>query len=253
MLQVDNLMVLGGGLMGSGIAQCTAMNPKFKSVVLHDVKQDQLDKAKARIVKDLNRIKQKKADLNVDEIVSRVTFSTDAKPGSTQNLLIIEAVPELLDLKQQLFKDMYQKYGNEKSVIMVTNTSSLLCSDIGIHIPNKERYGGLHFFNPVPRMKLVEIVQCPETSQETVEALDQYVKDIDHVPVRCKDTPGFIVNRLLLPYMQVTHPFLFKTPLNPLYQWYFRLSHNYVLLLVSRELSKCWSEAMPRHGTSIQQ
>jgi len=201
MLQVENLMVLGSGLMGSGIAQSTAMNPKFKSVVVHDVKQDQLDKAKKRMTDNLTKMKAKKPDLNVDEIVSRVTFSTDAKPGSTSNLLIIEAVPEILKLKQDIFKDLYSKYGSEKSVILATNTSSLSCADIGINVTNKQRYAGLHFFNPVPLMKLVEIVRTDETSQETVDALINYVKDINKVHVLCKDTPGFIVNRLLLPYM----------------------------------------------------
>ena len=95
-----------------------------------------------------------------------------------------------------------QKYGQNDKVILATNTSSLPCRDIGIHIPSKERYAGLHFFNPVAVMKLVEIIRVDNgTNDATYNALVQYVKDIGKVGVKCKDTPGFIVNRLLIPYL----------------------------------------------------
>lgn len=84
---------------------------------------------------------------------------------------------------------------------MATNTSSLPCEEIGLHIKNKANFGGLHFFNPVPMMKLVEVVRVSQTSQATFDQLTEFVKNLKKVPVSCKDTPGFIVNRLLLPYM----------------------------------------------------
>jgi 3-hydroxyacyl-CoA dehydrogenase len=97
--------------------------------------------------------------------------------------------------------DCSAQFGGEKGVILATNTSSLPCRDIGIHVQNQANYGGLHFFNPVPMMKLVEVVRSSGTSDETFNRLLGFVQQLGKTPVRCKDTPGFIVNRLLLPYM----------------------------------------------------
>lgn len=117
-------------------------------------------------------------------------------------MLVIEAVPEKLELKQKIFKDLYSRHGKNSKVILATNTSSLPCRDIGVHVTNKTNFAGLHFFNPVAVMKLVEIVRVDDGTNDSVyEALVQFVKDIGKVGVTCKDTPGFIVNRLLIPYM----------------------------------------------------
>ena len=98
-----------------------------------------------------------------------------------------------------LYSDAFK---DNDSVILATNTSSLPCRDIGKHVVNRKRFAGLHFFNPVVLMKLVEIVRVDaDTDDATYNALVQYVKDIGKVGVTCKDTPGFIVNRLLIPYM----------------------------------------------------
>ncbi|CAG2180968.1 unnamed protein product, partial [Oppiella nova] len=139
---------------------------------------------------------------DVNEVVSRITLSTERKPQSEDNLLIIEAIPELLEPKQRIFKELCESFKDNKSVIFVTNTSSLPCYEIGKYVDCKDRFGGLHFFNPVPLMKLVEIVKVQGTNEQTFELLQQFVKDADKVGVACKDTPGFIVNRLLVPYMQ---------------------------------------------------
>ena len=221
-LRVENLLVLGSGLMGSGIAQVSAASGKFKTVVLQDVSQAQLDKAKASIEGSLLRIKKKdrkccylrgyaqlslslllSASLDEKKILANITFSTEVKEKEVgSGLLVIEAVPEKLDLKQGIFQRLYEAYGSNERVILATNTSSLPCRDIGVHIKNKERFAGLHFFNPVAVMKLVEIVRVDDGTRDDVyEALVQYVKDIGKVGVTCKDTPGFIVNRLLIPYM----------------------------------------------------
>lgn len=202
-MKVENLLVIGSGLMGSGIAQASAQSgAKLNSIVLQDVSQPALDKAKAKMKSNLDRMKQKNAALNVDEVIGRISFSTSLEPKSTDNLLVIEAVPEILELKQKLFKDLENQFKGQSSVILATNTSSLCCKDIGVNMSNLERFAGLHFFNPVPMMKLVEVVKVGSgTSENTYNALMDFCKAIGKVPVTCKDTPGFIVNRLLLPYM----------------------------------------------------
>ena len=202
-INIEHLLILGSGLMGSGIAQVSAASGKFKSVVVYDIKQEQLNKAKDTIHASLTRVQKKDPSVNPDQVVSRITFSTEVKEAGIGNgLLVLEAVPELLDLKQNIFKNLYQTYGSNDKVILATNTSSLPCRDIGVHISKKDRFAGLHFFNPVAMMKLVEIIRVDDgTNDDTYNALVQYVKDIKKVGITCKDTPGFIVNRLLIPYM----------------------------------------------------
>ncbi|XP_054161389.1 probable 3-hydroxyacyl-CoA dehydrogenase B0272.3 [Oppia nitens] len=203
--RIENVLIIGSGLMGSGIAQSCATTERFNSITLQDVNNEQLAKAKDRITKSLNNLKEKKkVNINsIDEVVNRITLSTERKPVVDQNLLVIEAIPELLEPKQRIFKELCSQFKDNKSVIFVTNTSSLPCYEIGKYVDCKERFGGLHFFNPVPMMKLVEVIRVLDaTNDHTFEALIQFVKDMDKVGVTCKDTPGFIVNRLLVPYMQ---------------------------------------------------
>ncbi|XP_027200428.2 putative 3-hydroxyacyl-CoA dehydrogenase B0272.3 [Dermatophagoides pteronyssinus] len=203
--RIENVMIIGSGLMGSGVAQSCATSGRFNSITLQDVSQEQLDKARKRVHQSLSKLKEQKR-INIDDaeaVTNRITFNTQLKPVDDKNLLIIEAIPEIMDAKQKLFKDLCEQFKSNDSVIFVTNTSSLPCYEIGTHVTCKDRYGGLHFFNPVPLMKLVEIVRTENgTSDKTFEDLRQFVKDIDKVGVACKDTPGFIVNRLLVPYMQ---------------------------------------------------
>jgi len=201
-LKVDNLLIIGSGLMGSGIAQSSAMTGKFQSIVVQDVSRKQLDIARARLAESLLRVKKKNPQLDDQAVLNRITWSTKLEPASDKNLLVIEAVPEMLELKQKLFKDLNAAFKNNDSVILATNTSSLSCKDIGIHVENRKRFAGLHFFNPVVLMKLVEIIRVgADTDDATYNALVQYVKDIDKVGITCKDTAGFVVNRLLIPYM----------------------------------------------------
>ncbi|KAH9517996.1 hypothetical protein DERF_008601 [Dermatophagoides farinae] len=189
--RIENVMIIGSGLMGSGVAQSCATSGRFNSITLQDVSQEQLDKARKRIHQSLAKLKEQKR-INIDDaeaVTNRITFNTQIKPVDDKNLLIIEAIPELMEAKQKLFKDLCEQFKSNDS--------------IGKHVTCKERYGGLHFFNPVPLMKLVEIVRTENgTNDKTFEDLQQFVKDIEKVGVASKDTPGFIVNRLLVPYMQ---------------------------------------------------
>lgn len=177
--------------MGSGIAQSVAQSQhQFKSIVLQDVNQKSLDKAKESMLVSLGRMKKKNPEIDEQKIVSKITFTNKVEPANDQNLLIVEAVPELLELKQNLFKDLSNQFAKSDSVILATNTSSLPCHEIGVHVQKKTHFGGLHFFSPVPMMKLVEVVKSEQTSDATIESLTQFVKNINKVPVNCKDTPG---------------------------------------------------------------
>ncbi|KAF7496310.1 Putative 3-hydroxyacyl-CoA dehydrogenase [Sarcoptes scabiei] len=214
--RIENVLIIGSGLMGSGIAQSCASSGRFDSITLQDVSQTKLDDAKKESIKVTQTYENFKIfKINVkyllfvavqcdpNEAVNQISFVTEMKAKNDKNLLIIEAIPELLEQKQNLFKSLCTQYKGNDSVIYVTNTSSLPCHEIGVNVDCKDRFGGLHFFNPVPLMKLVEIVRTDNgTSEKTFKELEQFVKDIEKVGVACKDTPGFIVNRLLIPYMQ---------------------------------------------------
>lgn len=133
--------------MGSGIAQSAAQSPhQFKSIVLQDVNQKALDKAKENMLVSLGRMKKKQPEIDEQKIVSKIQFTSKIEPASDQNLLIVEAVPELLALKQKLFQDLSNQFGQSDSVILATNTSSLPCHEIGVHVQNKPNFAGLHFF-----------------------------------------------------------------------------------------------------------
>merc|ERR1712112_501454 len=127
-------------------------------------------------------------NLAVDTSVDKAIASAD---------LVVEAVVENMGLKQKLFKE-YDSKAPEKT-ILASNTSSLPISEIASATDRLDRFGGLHFFNPVPVMKLLEVVRIPETSDETFQAMSDWGKAMGKVTVSAKDTPGFIVNRLLVP------------------------------------------------------
>lgn len=202
--KIDNIFVLGAGLMGSGIAQVCATSSKFDSITLQDVSNEQLDVAKSRIVSSASKLLRKgRLNVNsVEEALAKITFTTTLKPAKNENLLIIEAIPEILHIKQDLFKSLSDTYVDREDVIMVTNTSGLSVAGIGAHIKKKEKFAGLHFFNPVPLMQLVEIIKLMNTSKDTHDTLVQFVRDINKVGVTAKDVPGFIVNRLMKTLLQ---------------------------------------------------
>ena len=200
--RIENVLIIGSGLMGSGVAQSCASSGKLNSITLQDVNQKQLDVARKGVEQSLTKLhSRKRIDIeSVEKTLNSINFSQEIKPVSDRNLLVIEAIPEMLADKQKLFERLCSQFKGNDSVIYVTNTSSLSCEEIGANVDCKERYGGLHFFNPVPLMKLVEIVKASQTSEQTVDALKEFAVDIKKVSVLCKDTPGFIVNRLLIPY-----------------------------------------------------
>ncbi|KAM3957520.1 hydroxyacyl-coenzyme A dehydrogenase, mitochondrial [Aphomia sociella] len=199
---IKTVTVVGGGLMGSGIAQVAAQ--AGQNVTLVDLKPELLEKAQKSIQNNLTRIGKKtfkddaaKIDNFVKESFSRIKTSTNVEDGVNSDL-IIEAIVEKLDVKQELFNKLDQLA--PEHTILATNTSSISVNAIGSGIKRKDRYGGLHFFNPVPVMRLLEVIKGDHISEATYQAMMEWGKSIGKTCITCKDTPGFVVNRLLGPY-----------------------------------------------------
>lgn len=182
--------------MGTGIAQVSAQSG-FETIV-YDVAQSYLDTSKAKIEKVLEMllIKEKITTAQKTDTLQRLHFTTnieDCKAG-----LIIEAIIENKEAKISLFKKI--EAINDANTIFATNTSSIFVSDIAAGLKNKERVAGMHFFNPAPLLKLVEIIRAENTSEETINELVGVAKQMKKTPVVCKDAPGFIVNRVARHY-----------------------------------------------------
>jgi len=201
--KIEEFVVIGGGLMGAGIAQVGAQTGH--KVTLVDVSQDVLDKSKSRIEESIKRVAKKKfkedpaaGEKFISDTMGRLGIATKADDVLKTADLVVEAVTENLELKRKLFKS-FDSFAPEHT-IFASNTSSLAISEIAKATPErKDRFGGLHFFNPVPVMKLLEVVRTPETSDATFEAMNDWGKAMGKTTVAAKDTPGFIVNRLLVP------------------------------------------------------
>lgn len=201
---IRTVTVIGGGLMGSGIAQVAAETNH--RVILVDQKQEYLDKSLNIIQTSLKRVVKKKFDKDPSagdkyfkDVQSRIQTSLDVNDAVKSTDIVIEAIIENLDIKQKLFKQLDQVA--PKHTIFTSNTSSLPITEIARDVQRQDRFGGLHFFNPVPVMKLLEVIRISATSDETFGTLLQFGKALGKTTVSCKDTPGFIVNRLLVPYM----------------------------------------------------
>lgn len=190
--------------MGAGIAQVAAQTGHHVMVV--DQSEEILAHSKLTIERSLTRIGKKRfgEDLQAaaefsKRAISLIDMSTDALAAVKSTDLVIEAIVENLKVKQELFSQLDKVAPPE--TIFASNTSSLPIQDIAVATERPDRFGGIHFFNPVPVMKLVEVVSTPGQSETTIKTLTEFVKSLGKVPVTCKDTPGFIVNRLLVPYM----------------------------------------------------
>ncbi|XP_071373387.1 hydroxyacyl-coenzyme A dehydrogenase, mitochondrial isoform X1 [Centroberyx affinis] len=201
---IKHVTIIGGGQMGAGIAQVAASTGH--SVTLVDTSEDILNKAVKGIEGSLKRVVKKKfADKPeagvefIQKVLQNVSTSTDATSAVQSTDLVLEAIVENLKIKQDLFGGLDKVA--PAHTIFASNTSSLPITDIASSTNRLDRFGGLHFFNPVPMMKLVEVIGTSTTSQETFDSLLNFSKALGKTPVSCKDTPGFIVNRLLVPYM----------------------------------------------------
>jgi 3-hydroxybutyryl-CoA dehydrogenase len=197
-VDVKRVGVCGCGLMGSGIAQVAA-TAGYQVVVLEAV-QAALDRGMAGIRKSLDKFVEKgtlTADAR-DATLGRLSTTTNIEDLAGCDL-VIEAVVENMAVKRELFATLDALLGPH--AIICSNTSSLCVIEMAAATKRPERVAGLHFFNPVPLMKLVEIVKTIATSDETIDTLFAFAKSAGKTPILAKDTPGFVVNRLLVPYL----------------------------------------------------
>jgi 3-hydroxyacyl-CoA dehydrogenase len=205
-MAISKVGVVGCGLMGHGIVQVAAQGGC--DVVALETDAGALEKGMRRIegsVKKLaaksvekGKATQEQADATAAATMARITPTTD-KAALADCDLVVEAIVENLDVKKQLFAELGELCKPE--TIFASNTSSFPIGEMGEASGRPERMVGLHFFNPVQLMRLVEVVRTPKTKDEVFAAARAFGEACRKVPVACKDTPGFVVNRLLVPYM----------------------------------------------------
>ena len=183
--------------MGNGIAHVFAQSGY--EVNLIDIQQSSLDKAVATITKNLDRLlaKEKITAAQKEECLSNITTLTSIEVGVKDRDLVVEAATENIDLKLKIFKDLDQHANAD--CILATNTSSISITKIASVTKRPEQVIGMHFMNPVPIMKLVEIIRGYATSDEVTKTIMDTSKDLGKIPVEVNDYPGFVANRILMP------------------------------------------------------
>ena len=188
--------VIGAGTMGNGIAQ-TAASAGF-GVVMCDVQKEFVDRGIANIAKSLDRFVKKETmtDAQKGEVLGRITPTTKLQ-DLKECTLIVEAATENFDIKKQIFEQLDSLIG--PNTILSSNTSSISITKIGATTKRPDKVIGMHFFNPVPLMKLVEVIRGIATSDETYAKVRELSEKLGKVPVECNDYPGFVSNRVLMP------------------------------------------------------
>ena len=194
---MNNITVIGAGTMGNGIAHVFAM--KGFNVTLVDVQQTALDKALATIGKNTDRLIAKGTVTEQDkkDLLNRIATATDVKDGVTKADLVVEAATENVDLKLKIFRTMDEHAPAE--AILSTNTSSISITKIAAVTKRPDKVIGMHFMNPVPVMKLVEVIRGYSTSDDVTNQIMDLSRKLGKVPVEVNDYPGFVANRILMP------------------------------------------------------
>lgn len=198
MSEIEKVGVLGCGLMGRGIAQVAASTGH--TTIVRDVADEFNERGKAAITKSLDKFveKEKMSAENRDAALGRLTFTTDVSDLKDSDI-IVEAITEDLELKNTLWKEL-DKLCPDRT-IFASNTSSLTIAAMAAATSRPDRFVGLHFFNPVPLMKLVEVVRTVTTSAESFDKAMEFARSLRKEPIAAKDNSGFIVNLLLVPYL----------------------------------------------------
>ena len=194
---MKKLGVVGSGNMGNGIGQCGAQNGY--DVVLYDVAEDQLEKAKSHIESSLRKRveKGKMAQEEMDRTLANIRYSSNIGDLADRDV-IVEAVVEKVEVKQSIFTQLEGLVSGE--CLLGTNTSSLSLAEIASGMKDPTRLVGIHFFNPVPSMKLVEIVHTAMVRPEIAEQANEFAKSLGKVTIQAPDSPGFVVNYLQYPF-----------------------------------------------------
>lgn len=195
-MTIQKVMVIGAGQMGSGIAQVCAQ--AGFDVKLNDMKQEFFERGIGVITKNLSRDVEKgrKTEEQKQAILSRITMSLELQDAADVDI-VIEAAVENMEIKQSIFKQLDEIA--PKHAILATNTSSLPITEIGAVTNRPQQVIGMHFMNPVPVMKLVEIIRGLATADEVYSAVEEMTHKLDKTPVEVNDFPGFVANRILLP------------------------------------------------------
>jgi 3-hydroxybutyryl-CoA dehydrogenase len=195
-MNIQTLMVVGAGQMGSGIAQVAAQ--AGLQVILHDVKQEAVERGLGVITKNLTRDVEKgrKTEEEKQAILSRITLTTDLASAKDADF-VVEAVIENMGIKSEIFKKLDEIC--PPHTILASNTSSLPITEIAAVTKRPEKVIGMHFMNPVPVMKLVEVIRGLQTADEVYQVVEDLAKQMGKVPVSCNDFPGFVSNRVLMP------------------------------------------------------
>ena len=193
---MKKVFVLGAGTMGAGIVQAFAQNG-FE-VIVRDIKDEFVERGIAGINKSLSRLvaKEKMTEEVKEEILSRISGTTDMSLAADCDL-VVEAAIENMKMKKEIFAELDSICKPE--TILASNTSSLSITEVANATKREDKVIGMHFFNPAPVMKLVEIIRGAKTSQETFDAVKEMSEAIKKVPVEVAEAPGFVVNRILIP------------------------------------------------------
>ncbi len=195
-MSIQKIAVLGAGQMGNGITQVAAC--AGYTVVMIDIKQEYVYKGLSTIRTSLGKLvmKERMTQVEADEALSRISTSTERKAASDADL-VIEAIPEIPELKFSTFEelDMICK----PSAILASNTSSISINEIAKSTKRSDKVIGMHFMNPVPIMKLVEVINGSETSEDVTNSVIEASEKMGKIPLCCNDSPGFVSNRILCP------------------------------------------------------
>jgi 3-hydroxybutyryl-CoA dehydrogenase len=191
-MSFEHVLVVGAGQMGGGIAQVVAASGRHVS--LYDAQPGATDRALDAMRKSLGKLEEK-GEPPVDEVLRRITVVDDLVPAA----LMIEAVVEDADVKEQLFHRADEEL--PPAAVLASNTSSIPIATLAAATDRPDKVIGMHFFNPVPVLKLVEIIRAAATSDETADAITALARDLGKTPAIANDFPGFVSNRILMPFI----------------------------------------------------
>ena len=196
-MEIQNISVIGGGTMGNGIAHVFAQNGY--NVTIIDVSKEQLERATTTIEKNLARMvkKEKISEDDKNTTLQRITTDTQIATGAKDAQLVVEAVNEQFDLKKKIFQELDAHTSGD--AILATNTSSISITRLAAVTKRPEKVIGMHFFNPVPVMKLVEVVKGLDTDKSVTDEVATLSEKLNKTPVPVNDSPGFVSNRVLMP------------------------------------------------------